>query len=145
MWFDVCQYGVSGQAKTAYYYPDGDLALNYQPNPDRPMTTDEMYATELVPVPWLEPGQEVTIPVVLTPATFRYYSGGVRSKCPSVDDWPYLFYAGVTRMTAQPICLPNAGNMDLQPMGCGQADHKEYDNPIAPETYVAPPQAVPAN
>lgn len=136
---------MSGQSKTDYYYPDGDLARSYQPNSNQPMMTDEMYATELVSLPWLEPGQEVTIPVVLTPATFRYYSGGVRSKCPSVDDWPYLFYGGVTRVTAAPVCASDFDKMIPTVMACGTADHKEYDNPAAPETYVAPLQAVPAN
>ncbi len=144
-WFDVCGYGVSDQPKSTYTDAGGYLELNYQPNPESPMTTDEMYQAQVVPLPWLEPGEEVTIPIVLTPQTYRRYSGEARSRCPSVDDWPYLFYAGVTRVTAVPVCFPNAGSMDMTAMGCGTGDHKEFDNPIAPETYVAPPQAVPAN
>ncbi len=144
-WFDVCGYGVSDQPKSTYTDAGGYLELNYQPNPDRPMTTDEMYAVQLIPLPWLGPGEEVTIPIVLTPQTYRVYSGEARSRCPSVDDWPYLFYAGVTRVTARPVCLTNANSPGLAVMGCGTGDHKEFDNPVAPETYVAPPQAVPAN
>jgi LysM repeat protein len=143
-YFDICQYGVSQEYRSDYYYPEGELALNYAPDPNHPMTSEEMYQPELVPVPWLEPGQEVTIPVVLSPATYRYYQGGVRSKCPSMDDWDYLFYAGVTRLTAQPMCFPNAGSMDFNPAACGTADHKEFENPTGPTYYVAPPQAHPA-
>lgn len=144
-WFDVCRYGVSDQPKSTYTDAGGYLELNYQPNPESPMTTDEMYQAQVVPLPWLEPGEEVTIPIVLTPQAYRVFSGEARSRCPSVDDWPYLFYAGVTRVTARPVCMPNAGGMDPTVMACGTGDHKEFDNPVAPETYVAPPQAVPAN
>jgi LysM repeat protein len=143
-WFDVCRYGVSDQPKSTYTDAGGYLELNYQPNPESPMRTDEMYAAQAVPLPWLEPGEEVTIPIVLTPQTYRVYSGEARSRCPSVDDWPYLFYAGVTRITAAPMCATDLDNTIPTLMGCGTGDHKEFDNPVAPETYVAPPQAVPA-
>jgi len=144
-WFDLCRYGISDQPNSTYTDAGGSLQLNYQPSPARPMSTDEMYAAQVVPLPWLEAGEEVTIPILLTPQSYRQDSWEARSLCPSADDWSYLYYAGVTRITAQPVCLPNAGGMDPTVMACGTADHREFDNPVAPETYVAPPQAVPAN
>jgi hypothetical protein len=110
---------------------------------------------ETIPIPWIEPGKWVDIPVVLPARAYEIpgHTNKIRdvygpSKWNSciIDDWPYLYYGGDQKLTATILCENNGlfmpcmnteqrcyqsvGNNRWEP--CTSTYVREMRNPISP-------------
>ena len=93
-----------------------------------------LYSDTELPIPWIEPGQSVTL--TLSFNRNNYWYGGHDQYISEIggspdvwaagvgDDWLYLYYFGQTTFTAESVCTSNTPDKVF----CGSSD--EYKPPI---------------
>jgi LysM repeat protein len=99
------------------YHAFGDNAL-YEP----------LYETVDVEIPWLEPGQSVDIPISLVQLTNWHPDGN----CINTAMNQYLFYKGVSHMSAIEYCYSAGSSVDWVPCTNGGTDYWHFNNPGSP-------------
>ena len=116
-WFPICGLNENvGGAKTGYTDAGGGYKLTRQINE---ALQGDLYKKMTLPIPWLEPGESITVPIVLDRELFlrtnHAYDWGQANVSLDQglqhcgDDWPYLYYDGISQLTAVEICFECAG------------------------------------
>jgi len=112
------QAGCGNLVEKLNYYSDWWSGDNNQP----------LYQLARQKIPVLQPGESVDIPIGLKPVPGNFGFGD-EYVCDNYTRFKYLFYKGVSHMTAREVC-PSAGMADL--VACGGTDTYDVDNPVAP-------------
>ncbi len=108
------------------YNPESLANFDYNPVGDNPMYEPLYEKFEMV-LPWLEPGQSVDVPISL-----NQIPTGHPEDCIATAHSQYLFYKGVTHMSAVEYCYSVGSSVDWVPCTNGGADYWHFDNPDSP-------------
>ncbi len=147
-WFPICGFNENpGGSETGYTDAGGGYKAKRQIN--EPLQGD-LFKTMTLQIPWLAPGQSITVPVVLDRALFlrlnHVYDWGMANLSQQQglqacgDDWPYLYYDGTTQLSAEEICQ----NAQGEGVACGSKAELKLVNPSASAINVEPPVASPS-
>ncbi|MBI9049192.1 MAG: LysM peptidoglycan-binding domain-containing protein [Anaerolineaceae bacterium] len=125
------------QYRNTCHYED-NVTFDQLPDPQDPyfdryklsgvMENFALYETVLVPIPWLEPGQSIDIPVKLQQIPDRYHKKG----CIRYTGSQYLFFKGTSHMVATEYCYSAKSSVAWVPCSEGSSDTWDFVNPIAP-------------
>ncbi len=111
--------------------PDDLANFDYNPVGDSPMYEPLYEEFEMV-LPWLEPGQSINVPISLNQITT-----GHPEDCIATAHSQYLFYKGMSHMSAVEYCYSSGSSVDWVPCTNGGADYWHFDNPDSPNDVVA--------
>ena len=138
-WFPICGFkeGLDGSHETGYTESGAGFHLKRQINDP---LEGRLYQPLDLRIPWLEPGESIIIPLVFSPELFwrTNHLNDVNQSEASYDnffshcgdDWPYLYYDGISQLNIVEQCLNSQGKW--VPCSEGGQDHFETVNPVAP-------------
>ncbi|NTU75086.1 MAG: hypothetical protein HGA86_03085 [Anaerolineaceae bacterium] len=93
--------------------------------------TGNLYFPQYANIPWLQPGESVTMPVKLETVT-QWMGTDDQPSCVNNVDFRYLFYRGITHMKAAEYCLSPGSSQAWVPCTNGGTDTWDFANPEVP-------------
>ena len=88
---------------------------------------EPLYHQESIPIPWLNPGESIDMPVNLK--QIGYF---VEPNCVQTVKNQYLFFRGTSHLTAEEYCFSSDSSWSWVPCMEGSSDEWEFENPQGP-------------